>query len=79
MIKLPNKLYTYNESVISKFSQILAMLNESEMTPLRLYEMSSSKFEDVNEFIDTLTCLYALNRIELINNNLKIHIECYKN
>lgn len=72
MIKLPNKLYQYNESVISKFSAILKAVEFRDVYVYELYLNLTLIFSDINDFIDTLTCLYSLKIIELDNDTLKI-------
>lgn len=72
MIKLPNKLYQYSESVISKFSAILKAVEFRDVYVYELYLNLALIFSDINDFIDTLTCLYSLKIIELDNDTLKI-------
>lgn len=72
MIKLPNKLYQYNESVISKFSAILKAVEFRDVYVYELYLNLTLIFSDINDFIDTLTCLYSLKIIELDNDTLRI-------
>lgn len=52
---LPNKLYSYNESVLSKLSLILTVLKKQPMSVLELYSKVILKLSGVSEFIDTLT------------------------
>lgn len=66
---LPNKLYSYNESVLSKLPIVLKTLEEEDYGVSDLYWATKRYFSSVNEYIDALDCLYALNRIELDNNN----------
>lgn len=64
-MKLPNKLYSYSESVISKFPQILSILKkEKSLTILQLYIEVSTKIGSIVEFIEVLDCLYVLGKIE---------------
>lgn len=64
-MKLPNKLYSYSESVISSFPLILAILKkENSLTILQLYVKVSTKIESIVEFIQVLDCLYFLGKIE---------------
>ena len=64
-MKLPNKLYSYSESVISKFPQILSILKkEKPLTILQLYIEVSTKIGSIVEFIEVLDCLYVLGKIE---------------
>lgn len=59
----PNKLFTYSESVISKFPIILSELSEPT-SPIELYKRVSDRLTGVSEYLDALDCLYALRKIE---------------
>ena len=62
-MKLPSKITSYSESVLSKFSPILTELQYSDMGVFSLYELTEKHFTDIEEFLDSLDCLFALNRI----------------
>ncbi len=72
MIILPNKLYNFNDSVLSKLTKVLKTLDENELSTIELYRSLIKDFSDIEEFINTLTCLYALNRIYVKNGIIKI-------
>ena len=59
----PNKLFTYRESVISKFPIALQLLQEGPMTVGDLYKALHTHLSGVSEFMDLMDCLYALNKI----------------
>lgn len=61
---LPNKLYSYNESILSKFPMVLRKLSSKPMGVEELYQKVIKKLSGVNKFIDILDCLYALHKIE---------------
>lgn len=64
-MKLPNKLFTFRESIISKFPIILKTLEkENHLTIYELYISEINKFEDISEFLEAIECLYALGKIE---------------
>ena len=64
-MKLPNKLYSYSESVISKFPVVLSILRkEGSLTILQLYDKVNRKIGNIDELIETLDCLYLLGKIE---------------
>ncbi|MNO25483.1 hypothetical protein D3C76_153200 [compost metagenome] len=64
-MKFPNKLYTYNDSVISKLPVILKQIeNNKELSLSDLYYSVNSKFQNITEFLDALDCLYTLGKIE---------------
>ncbi len=59
----PNKLFTYSESVISKFPIVLDKLKNRSIGVADLYMEISDEVSGINEFMDVLDCLYALNAI----------------
>ena len=61
---LPNKIFSYNESVLSKFSPLLTELANSPQSVANLYWLIRQQVPDVSEYIEILACLYALRRIE---------------
>lgn len=61
---LPNKLFSYNESVLPLFAPILSSL-EKPKTPKELFFEVRNYNKDILLFIDALDCLYALNKITL--------------
>lgn len=63
-MKLPNKITSYSESVISKFPPILLALQNTDTGVFSLYEATMKSFSSIEEFLDTLDCLFALQRIE---------------
>lgn len=63
---LPNKLIRYEESIISKFPIVLQKLSDKEHFKVEeLFSSCKNYFTGVNIFIQTLDCLYAMNKIEL--------------
>ena len=62
---LPNKITTYNESIVSQFVPILRLLEGGDLPVLTLYEKVRAEIEDVDTFLTTLDCLYALGKIDL--------------
>ena len=61
---LPDKLFSYSESTLSRFPLVLKELKKQPMSVLELYQKVIRHFDGVNEFIDVLDCLYALRKIE---------------
>ena len=61
----PNKLITYNESVISKIPMILEIIERGPIGIKDLYHRVAPKLTGVNEYMDVLDCLYALGAIDL--------------
>lgn len=67
----PNKLYTYEESVISKFPIVLSSIQEAPKPVRLIYSETKSSFSGVPEFYEVLDCLFALNRIT-INQKMEV-------
>lgn len=63
-MKLPNKVTSYQESVLSKLTILLDILSVRDSSLIELYYNTKQWFSDVSEFIDTIDCLFALNKIE---------------
>jgi len=63
-MKLPNKLFSYSESIISKFPIILKEVEKNKSISFyALYINVIDNFDDISEFLQTLDCLYALDKI----------------
>ena len=62
-MRLPSKITSYRESVISKFSPVLSALQESDIEIFALYKTTMKYFNSIEEFMDTLDCLFALQKI----------------
>ena len=73
---LPNKLFSYNESVLSKLPLILRELDQPK-TPHELLLSLSNIVNNPLELVDALDCLYALRNIELNEEEGRI-IRCSK-
>ncbi len=70
---LPNKVIRYEESVISKFPIILQILTEhNSLSPKTLFESCNEKFSGINIYLQTLDCLFAMNKIELKDGVIKL-------
>ena len=73
-MKFPNKVINYNESIISKFPIILSQLQIKDYSISSLYEKIKNKVENINEFLEILDCLFALNKIKLDENTRRLYI-----
>jgi hypothetical protein len=63
---LPNKLFSYNQSVLSKLPAFLTALDKP--TNLKdLYQNIQCATMSPMEFMEVLDCLYALNKIDIDN------------
>lgn len=63
-MRLPNKITSYHESVISYFPLILDIVRSEDITPLELSQ-KTKKYMSVSELTEALDCLYALGKISL--------------
>lgn len=63
-MKFPSKVTPYNESVISKFPIVLEELQAHDQTVSGLYYKVCKKIK-IQDYIDTLDCLYVLGEITL--------------
>lgn len=61
---LPDKLFTYSESVLSKFPLILDIIKKRPIKVKELYVVVNEKVSGTSEFLDVLDCLYALGKVE---------------
>ena len=71
-MKLPNKIISYNESNISKFVPIIEVLIENDENVFSLYKKTIKYFKGIEEYIDTLDCLFALKKI-ILSESEEIH------
>lgn len=62
-MRLPSKITSYSESVISKFPSVLSVLENNNIGIFALYEATMKHFDSIEEFLDTLDCLFALRKI----------------
>lgn len=65
-MRFPNKVVSYKESTLSVFPIILSKLEKQDMTPSELYKKVKNKVSGIQEYLEILDCLYALNKIELV-------------
>lgn len=64
-MRLPNKLYSYEESTLSKFPIVLRVLRDSDSGVTELYERIKKSVPDVSEYMEILDSLYALGKIDI--------------
>lgn len=62
-MRLPNKLYSYHESILSKFPVVLNALQNEDFKVGDLYLYVRNYIVDANEYLQIIDCLYALDRI----------------
>lgn len=74
-MKLPNKVTTYKKSILSKFPVVLKALQKENMSPAALYKKVKRNVDNVAEFTHILVCLYALNKIDFIDEEVLYYVE----
>lgn len=72
MIRLPNKLYSICESTLWKMRNLRESIPEKGISVIALCEEHSEYA--IEDIIDALTALYAINEIELNNQIIMRHV-----
>ncbi|MBM7051024.1 ABC-three component system middle component 7 [Rothia sp. ZJ1223] len=72
MIRLPSKLYQFNESILADFVTILRYLDED---PIKVETLHARLLPTMatEDFIDALALLLTLGKVELDNSEGVIH------
>lgn len=70
----PNKLRTYEESILSKLPIVLNIILEGNRDILEIYKLCENHFNEVQEYIYVLDILYILNKIKYVKGG-KIYVE----
>jgi hypothetical protein len=68
---LPNKLFSYNETALSKISDVLRVLNEP-LSPSEILYSLDGVLSGPLELMDVLDVLYALGEIRLTEDERRI-------
>jgi hypothetical protein len=68
---LPNKLFSYSETALSKIPYVLEVLDEP-LSPYEILHSIDGVLSGPFELIDALDILYALGEIRLIENEGRI-------
>jgi len=63
-MQLPNKLFNYSESIFSKFPVVLKSLEKESLSVGIFYIRLQKHFSSINDFIEVLDALYALEKID---------------
>jgi len=72
-MRMPSKVNSFSDSVISLFAPILECLETQDMTPHELLEATKKKVSEISIFLDALDCLYALGKIEMPEGTEVLH------
>lgn len=63
-MKLPNKVTSYQESILSKLPVLLDEVIIKDLSLMELYCSTKKYFSDTVEFIEAIDCLFALKKLE---------------
>ena len=74
-MRLPGKVTPYKDSILAKFPIVLAALRECDMTPSELYKKMKGKVASAAELVEILDCLYALDKVELLYEEVLHYVE----
>ena len=72
-MKLPNKVTSYEESILSKLTPMLNLLSQKNMQIYELYVETRKQYSSYSDFVDALDCLFALRKIEYLDNEEVLH------
>ena len=64
-MRLPNKITTYQESDIAKYSLVLGTLENGSMSVSELYSALRSHVSSISDYLNILDSLYTLGKIDL--------------
>ena len=67
-MQLPNKLYSYNNSILPVLSIILSELKKESLPLDKLFLKTRSRIEDPSDFILAMDYLYALRKVIVDDN-----------
>jgi hypothetical protein len=76
-MRFPSKVTSYNDSILPRFPLIIKELMLEDLTPDKLFLRLKSKLTDINEFMDILSCLFAINEIVLIDEEVLHYVKKY--
>ncbi len=72
-MRLPSKVTPYVNSIIARFPDILEALEQRDMSPKELFEATTAVKKDMGDFLSALDCLFALGKIELLEEGRVLH------
>jgi len=62
---------------MAKFPLVFKELSNEDLTPDNLYSKIKNKVNGISEFMEIIVSLYALNEIELINEEVLHYVKKY--
>jgi len=76
-MRFPSKVTSYNDSIMAKFPLVFKELVVEDLTPDDLYNKIKGKLKGISEFMEIIVSLYALNEIELVNEEVLHYVKKY--
>jgi len=74
-MRFPSKVTTFNESILPKFPVVLKELQKEDIKPEDLYRKVKRSVKDLKEYVEILDSLYALGKIEIINEEVLHYVK----
>ena len=74
-MRFPSKVTAFNDSILAKFPLVLNELKQCDYKPEDLYLKIKKKLSSIKEFMEIVDCLYALNKIELIDEEVLHYVK----
>lgn len=72
-MQLPSKIISFNESILSKYVPILNEIQNSDISIIALFHKTNFCYNNFEEYIDALDCLFAMKKIEYITEKGVLH------
>jgi hypothetical protein len=70
---LPNKITPFKESILAKFSLLLKEIKTADISVMELFKKINPKINSIADYLEVLDCLFALKKIELIEQTEILH------
>ncbi len=74
-MKLPSKITSYTESILSKIIPVISVVETKDLTVKELYNETKQYFNDIEEYIDTIDCLFAIGKIILLKDRVIHYVD----
>lgn len=65
-MRFPSKFINYKNSSIYKFAYVLEELENVDLSVMSLYNKVKKHFQNIQEYIEVLDCLFAMNKIIMV-------------
>lgn len=72
-MRLPSKVTSYNESILPVVLLLVKTLQHGDKTVLSLFNENKSVIYDISDYFSALEILFALNKIQLIDQQGRLH------